>query len=209
MAIKYYDNKRVDPLKDRIADTLEISGTLGFIIAASFTYDTYKSFLDHLDYLFAAFIFYSIAALIFILFVKLTKRLYKRTHLSETTLQKIDTFSGPQFEDYLDFIFYLYGYKTKKIGGSYDFGGDVLIKKNGVSTVIQAKRYSDKVGIKAVQEVIGARTYYKTDKAMVVTNSYFTPSAKRLAKRADVTLMNRDNLSKFIAKAPKKPIKGE
>ncbi len=47
---------------------------------------------------------------------------------------------------------------------------------------------SDNVGIAAVQEVVGSIAYYKADRAMVVTNSNFTKSARDLAKRNEVEL---------------------
>ncbi|WP_176521379.1 restriction endonuclease, partial [Priestia megaterium] len=66
--------------------------------------------------------------------------------------------------------------------------------------VIQAKRYGSKnrVSISAVQEVYGAKAYYKANQAWVVTNSYFTKQAKELAAACDVTLVDRADLQKFI-----------
>lgn len=59
---------------------------------------------------------------------------------------------------------------------------------------MQCKRYKGKVGISAVQEVLGAKGYYKADKAMVITNSYFTPNAIKLANANDVELWDRNDL---------------
>jgi len=66
--------------------------------------------------------------------------------------------------------------------------------------VIQAKRYGVKiwVSLSAVQEVYGAKAYYKANQAWVVTNSYFTKQAKELAAACDVTLVDRADLQKFI-----------
>lgn len=60
--------------------------------------------------------------------------------------------------------------------------------------VVQAKRYQKNVGVEAVQQVIGSMRYYDADYAMVVTNSYFTASAIKLAEANDVLLWDRDQL---------------
>jgi Restriction endonuclease len=62
-----------------------------------------------------------------------------------------------------------------------DQGADLIAKKNGRTIIIQAKCYQGTVGNKAVQEVISALAYYGGDEGWVVTNSFFTPSAKALA----------------------------
>ncbi|WP_342591586.1 restriction endonuclease [Paenibacillus shirakamiensis] len=60
--------------------------------------------------------------------------------------------------------------------------------------VVQAKRYSKNVGLKAVQEVQGAKAHYKASEAWVVTNSDYTQQAYNLAKSNQVKLINRDQL---------------
>ncbi|MGG7279749.1 putative restriction endonuclease [Escherichia coli] len=42
------------------------------------------------------------------------------------------------------------------------------------------------------------KTFYGCDEAMVVTNSYFTRSAKELAESALVRLIDRDELQKYL-----------
>jgi restriction system protein len=64
--------------------------------------------------------------------------------------------------------------------------------------VIQAKRYSKDVGIKVVQEVMGAKAYYSADGAWVVTNSHFTKAATVLAKKSNVILIDREQLIDLI-----------
>ena len=38
--------------------------------------------------------------------------------------------------------------------------------------------------------------YYKSDRAMVITNSFFTPNAINLAKKCNVELWDRNTLKK-------------
>lgn len=101
---------------------------------------------------------------------------------------------GVTFEYFLFFVFQKLGYKVSTTSKSHDYGADLILKKDGVVFVCQAKRKRDKVGIHAVQEVLGARYYYKADKAFVMTNSFYTKSAVNLASSADVILYDRKDL---------------
>ena len=78
----------------------------------------------------------------------------------------------------------------------HDYGADLVLRKWGKKIVVQAKRYERNVGIAAVQEVVGSIAYYKADRAMVVTNSNFTKSARDLAKRNEVELWGRKEMQK-------------
>lgn len=126
------------------------------------------------------------------------KRAKKFRLIRKTPLAKIDKMSGTDFEHYLCTLYSCRGYSVQHMGKSGDFGCDLLVKKNGVITAVQAKRYSSKVGVKAVQEIYGARTFYNANKATVVTNSYYTNAAKTLASKLGVALVDRSGLVEFI-----------
>lgn len=134
--------------------------------------------------------------LIIILFANNSKR--EKERLRKSRIEEIDSMDGIQFEYYLKELYLSRGYGVEVTSASGDYGADLLLKKNGKKIVAQAKRYSKDVGIKAVQEVIGARTYYQSDEAWVVTNSYFTKAAKELAQKGNVLLVDRDGLIDFI-----------
>lgn len=75
---------------------------------------------------------------------------------------------------------------------SGDFGADIIATApDGAKVCVQCKRYTNAVGLEAVQEVAAARTYYGCTKAIVATNSTFTPAAKELAKKTGVELWER------------------
>lgn len=64
------------------------------------------------------------------------------------------------------------------IDGSGDQGGDVLAMRRGKMWVFQAKwKGRQAVGRDAVDEVARAQDHYGTDRAVVVTNSRFSPDA--------------------------------
>ncbi len=83
---------------------------------------------------------------------------------------------------------------TKAAG---DYGADLIIQKDGKKTVIQAKRYSNNVGIKAV----GKRRHQLliiVIEAWVVSNSDYTVAAYELAKSNRVKLINHEGLIEMI-----------
>lgn len=113
-------------------------------------------------------------------------------------IEYIDTLSGFDFEDYLEKLFTEFGYMTKDLPYSNDYGADLIISKGFKEIVIQAKNYNSNVGNKAVQEVIAAKSHYKCDIGMVITNAYYTQNAIITAEASEIILVNRDELEKII-----------
>lgn len=110
------------------------------------------------------------------------------------TLEIIDGYDGIEFEKFVGTLFESDGYKVSYTLASNDKGIDIIARRNGVSIGIQCKCYSSKVGISAVQEVFSGKNFYTLDKALVVTNNYFTTAAKDLAVSTGVILWDRDIL---------------
>lgn len=114
------------------------------------------------------------------------------------SLSEIDAMTGREFEEFLGELFKRHGYKTKVTSASGDYGADLILHKDGQKIVVQAKRYKNNVGIRAVQEIIPAVAYYKADVAWVVTNSYLTKQAQNLADSNDVVIIDREELMKWL-----------
>ncbi len=115
------------------------------------------------------------------------------------SLADIDRMNGHDFEDFIaTSILAKDGFEILEVKKSGDQGGDILANKFGKKLVVQAKRYTGKVGNYAVQEVTAARDHYSCDDAWVITNSYFTKSAKELAKSTQVRLIDRDELKRMF-----------
>ncbi|WP_138753576.1 restriction endonuclease [Paenibacillus sinopodophylli] len=123
---------------------------------------------------------------------KQTERL-KRSGIAE-----IDKMEGRQFEKYLGHVFRAHGYVVEVTQAAGDYGADLVISKAGKKIVVQAKRYSKNVGLKAVQEVHTALNHYGASEAWVVTNSDYTGQAYTLAKSNGVRLIMRQQLIELI-----------
>ena len=114
------------------------------------------------------------------------------------TIYDIDKMSPYEFEKAVAKIYELKGYTTTLTKASGDQGADIILEKFGHKIAIQVKLYSTPVGNKAVQEIVAAKYHYGANKAMVVTNNYFTSSAKELAKSNGVQLIDRSVLSEIF-----------
>lgn len=106
--------------------------------------------------------------------------------------------NGYEFEDYLKNLFKLLDYTVIRTSLSGDQGADLIVSKDNEKTVVQAKKYNEKVSNKAVQEIAAAKNHYKASKAIVVTNSTFTKSAIDLAISNNVELWDGEKLNDII-----------
>tara|TARA_Y100000310_G_C20663401_1_gene806070 strand:- start:501 stop:2375 length:1875 start_codon:yes stop_codon:yes gene_type:complete len=109
-----------------------------------------------------------------------------------------DKLNGHQFEEYLKELFTVLGYQVVRTKGSGDQGADLIIKKDGTKTVVQAKKYSGSVTNKAIQEVVASKKHYSADGGMVVTTGKFTKSAIDLAKSNKVDLWDKNKLKQVV-----------
>lgn len=131
-----------------------------------------------------------------------------------------DTYEkGRQFEEYIAALYRDAGFNAstttelrkqgklpesiQKRGGSGDQGVDVVLYNHltGETVIIQCKHYSSKISNAAVQEIVAAKSLYKAQRAIVVTNQYFTQAAKDLAFENKVVLIDRDGLKQMIRDA--------
>jgi restriction system protein len=121
-------------------------------------------------------------------------RIFRYRRLARSGIKDIDRFGGKTFEEYLAVLFKRLGYKVERTKFAGDYGGDLVLRKDGVRTVVQAKRYTKSVGVRAVQEVVAAKGYYDCAQSMVVSNSSYTKQARELASKNNVELWDRDML---------------
>lgn len=136
----------------------------------------------------------ALAGVVLVAVIKAAVEKLKRTRYLRSPLSKIDKMDGEQFEKYLKAFFEERGYRVELTKQTGDYGADLLMKRDGKTVVVQAKRYTGHVGIKAIQEIIAAKSFYAADEGLVATNNYFTKPAKELAEKAGIELWDRSSL---------------
>ena len=134
---------------------------------------------------------------LYILF-KIWMKSRKTAKLRKSGIQEVDKMTGEDFERFLGELFKRRGFKVSYTAKSGDYGADLILKDGQDIIAVQAKRYSSTVGVKAVQEIIGAVKMYNATEAWVVTNSHFTKQAEKLADINDVYLIDREELMDLI-----------
>lgn len=113
-----------------------------------------------------------------------------------------DTMEGHDFEYYCADLLRNDGfYNVEVTQGSGDQGIDILAEKAGIRYGIQCKCYSNNIGNSAVQQAFAGKTFYHCHVAAVLTNRYFTRSAKQLAEKDQVLLWDRDELERLVQNA--------
>jgi restriction system protein len=132
---------------------------------------------------------------------RLQSRRAYRQMLRQANMDVIDGMPGAAFEETLGLLFEDLGYRVERTKAVGDFGADLVIEQNGGRTIVQAKRYSQPVGVKAVQEAYAAQPHYRADAAWVISNSTFTPAARKLAASTGVQLWDRGRLGQELARA--------
>lgn len=141
-----------------------------------------------------------IVIFIFVMCMNLLKKKIIHNNYIHSSLSKIDKMNGYEFEEYLFHLFKESGYKVKRTPKSGDYGVDLVLinPDNKEKIAVQAKRYKKKVGVSAIQQVVGGMKYYGCEEAIVVTNSFFTQPAIDLALINGVELIDRNNINEFI-----------
>lgn len=120
----------------------------------------------------------------------------KRRERRLAATRDISALRPADFEQYVAVLFEKAGYRVRRKGGSGDHGVDLLVKRGGITSVVQCKRYEDTIGPSIVREFIGAMTNAGIEDGLLITTSDFTAGAKREARRAPykIDLVNGERL---------------
>lgn len=114
-------------------------------------------------------------------------------------INEINLLSGAEFESYIARMLQRCGWDVSGTPTTGDQGADLIASKGDRKIAFQVKRYTSNVGNAAVQEIVGAVRFYGAKEGCVVTNSSFTPSARSLAQKNNVRLLEGSNLDEIEA----------
>ena len=113
-----------------------------------------------------------------------------------------------EFEEYITNLFNRLGYKAEKVGGSYDGGIDVIIKKGEEIGYIQCKKFiTREVPVGAVRDFYGAFIgKLATSNGYFISTNKFTLEAIKFAEDKPIELVDHFKLIKYIKMADKNNI---
>lgn len=112
---------------------------------------------------------------------------------------QVSKLSPYEFEEWIASYFSNHGSKAFVTKRSGDYGIDVIVYYQNKKIGIQAKKYAQPVGIKAVQEAYAGQKFYDCDSAWIVTTaSNFTNQAIELAEKTGIELFNYAKSESFF-----------
>lgn len=120
-------------------------------------------------------------------------------------IDRYDVLGGHAFEHRVAEVFRSFGWHVHVTPGSGDFGADLVMTRERERVCVQAKRYSGRVGRAAVAEAVSSLPHYGGTRAMVVTNSSFTPAARLTASKWNVELVDRSRLVSMLSAISARP----
>lgn len=107
--------------------------------------------------------------------------------------------TGSEFEELVAEALRGAGYEVSEIGGSGDFGADLIISDEGRRIAAQLKRKEDRVSRRAVSDAVGAEEYYDCAASWVITSAPgYTAGARRLAKSNETRLVGPETVSEWL-----------
>lgn len=112
-------------------------------------------------------------------------------------LKSVDSMGSLDFERYVAMLLKSNGYHSVSLTEKYDLGVDIIAEKDGVRWGVQVKHYSGLVKASAVRQVVTGLNMYDCDRAMVVTNSTYSVTARRLSAGNDCILIDRAGLKRL------------
>lgn len=122
-------------------------------------------------------------------------------HPEKLNIGNVDKMDGYQFEDACVKILKANRYGNVKLTSrSNDNGIDIICTKNFHKYAIQCKCYNGNVGNHAVMEAYAGCKYLDCNVPVVMTNSNFTKSAKSMAEKLGVVLIDRKKLEIMMRK---------
>ncbi len=128
------------------------------------------------------------------LFNEMKTSKYPLGELREPSVSRVelDSMTGVEFEEWCCWLLSNQGYvNIETTPPTGDFGADIIAEKDEIRFAIQCKRYSDPVGITAIEQAHSAKSYYNCDIAVVMASSTFTDAARALATKTRVQLWDR------------------
>lgn len=128
-------------------------------------------------------------------------RSWKTRHLLEqqTSIESLRALPWKRFEDLLGEAYRRQGYRVEEtLGGGADGGVDLMLRKDGRTTLVQCKRWKQSVPVQTVRELYGVLIDRAAAGAKLVATTTFTPDAIAFAAGKPIELIGSTALLELI-----------
>lgn len=126
---------------------------------------------------------------------------YKRRKLlvSQKELDDLRALTWQDFEVLVAEAYRVAGYQVTETGSGPDGGIDLVLKKSGLTTVVQCKRWKTRqVGVSPIRELYGVMVAEGADAAIFVCSGGYTAEAMIFAKGKAITLVDGPDLLELV-----------
>ena len=124
------------------------------------------------------------------------RRSRRRLLDKQTGIDSLRHMSWRQFEQLAGEAFRRQGYAIEETGlGGADGGIDLILRKNGQTTLVQCKQWQNRqVGVKVVREMYGLLVHHQAAAVKIVALGDYTPDAHRFAQGKPIELIHGGEL---------------
>ncbi|HUA79863.1 MAG TPA: restriction endonuclease [Dyella sp.] len=122
----------------------------------------------------------------------LDSRRRRRLLASQTGLGSLSAMDWRQFETLVGEAFRRQGYRVREIGlGGADGGVDLILQKDGATTLVQCKQWRTKlVDVRVVREMYGLLMHHRADAVKIVAIGHYTDDAQRFVSGKPIELIS-------------------
>ncbi|CCY25585.1 restriction endonuclease family protein [Brachyspira sp. CAG:484] len=123
---------------------------------------------------------------------------YKSTRLNAALWKERQwwwTLDGWQFEQEVANVFRINGYNAKVTKGSGDGGVDIILKRNGRTSIVQCKHYQNPVPPEPIRALWGCKDDFGADEVILVASSGITDMGARFVQnKPNFKVLNLDDI---------------
>jgi restriction system protein len=119
----------------------------------------------------------------------------------QRTLSDLAALTWQQFEEVIADAFRRHGYRVREVGGRgrADGGVDLLLERDGETTVVQAKHWrSQRISVQLDREVYGVHQSMTATHSLFVSTARYTADAQQFAVKVGMTLVDGEELVRII-----------
>jgi restriction system protein len=120
-------------------------------------------------------------------------------HRSQSSIHSIRSLSWSNFERLMVEAFRRQGYKAKRTADGPDGGIDIILRRNGKTTLVQCKQWkASRVGVKPIRELAGVVFGEKAHDGIFVCSGKYTNQATEFAKKSGIELIDGQRLVRMM-----------
>jgi restriction system protein len=130
------------------------------------------------------------------------ERMRHQAKRADLKLAQLASLTPEGFEDFVAELFEALGYDVERVGGTGDEGADLLLKRGGLTAVVQCKYHTrGVVGSPELQKFLGTIHHTRSHKGFFVTTRTFSLSAEKFVAEHPIELIDGPRLVELVQEA--------